>query len=225
MTYYSISAIVALTVSLTSCVTPQQIMKERVNAIPETKRAYVLGRYTVECEPTRNDCRQEFNSLTVNYRSTTSDFFGFLDSTHGSIFGHDTVYDFVDPSRREKGYYFCEVVPAEAFAFFSYRFWNFAGGGSGYSVREESYFNLPFSLAPGEIVYVGRLKLTTAKGKNMFGMSLPTPGILLLSENQTDIASALQKCPANIRTRSVRNAPLKIPAQNPSPLVGEEGNN
>jgi hypothetical protein len=65
-------------------------------------------------------------------------------------------------------------------------------------------------LAPGEVAYVGTLKLTTSAGKNIFGMKLSAPGVLLLSSSPGEgMAAALKKCPEAVRGKQVRDASLR----------------
>lgn len=179
----------------------------------------MIGTFVVTCEPKNERCAQTFNVLSAYYRSADKSSRGSLRSEQGSMFRDDTVYDFVDQARREKGYYFCIALPPGDYAFHTIDFYNYSGGGTGYSVREENQFNLPYSLAPGEVVYVGRLKVTTTIGQNIFGMKLKAPGALLLSNNATESAAALQKCPENVRGRTVRDASLKVAMANGNPLV------
>jgi hypothetical protein len=83
--------------------------------------------------------------------------------------------------------------------------------------EEETHFDLPFSLAEGEVVYLGTLKISAATGKNIFGMRRPAPRVLLLpSAPDEAIANALQQCPDHVRTRPVRNGALHAAGTNPS---------
>lgn len=210
--------------SMVGCASVSEIKEQRIATLPEDQRTYVIGRYAVECMPHNDKCGQVFNDISVYYLSSAGDRYkGFLNSTQGNIFGGDTVYDFVSPELHERGYYFCEIFPSGEHAFNSFRYYNFAGGGSGYSLRKESEFRLPFTTEPGEVVYVGRLKLTTETGRNILGMKLPAPGILLLSNApQIDIPLALEKCPEAVRSAHVRDAPLHAAMAKGHMLVQDE---
>jgi hypothetical protein len=182
-------------------------------SVPEASRAYIVGTLAIECEPRKAGCIQLFNDMSVSYRSTDGKGIDArLRYVWGSMFGGDTVADYTRMDRNDKGMHFCVPLPPGAYQFYTYEFYNYAGGGSGFSLRKESQFDLPFTLAPGEVAYVGTLKLTTNVGKNIFGMRLPAPGILLLSgAPSSNIPAAMQKCPESVRGHKVRDASLKAP--------------
>ena len=209
---------------LSSCASSPNLIAQRLAATPASDHAYIIGTYVVSCEPRNERCAQAFNSLSTYYRAIDNkDARGRLNSTSGSVFGTDTVHDFVDLEHKEKGFHFCVALPPGDYAFHTFDFYNFAGGGSGYSLPEKSQFALPFTLAAGEVAYVGRLKLTTSTGQNIFGMKLPAPGILLLSSDSTAMqAAALHKCPESVWSKSIRDATLKAAATNGNPLVQVE---
>ena len=208
----------------TSCGTSSSVLTQRLAATPVAEHAYIVGTYVVSCEPRNERCDQAFNSLSTYYRATDNkEARGRLNSTTGSVFGNDTNYDFVDPSRKEKGFHFCVALPAGNYEFHAFDFYNFAGGGSGYSLPEKSQFSLPFTVAAGEVAYVGRLKLTTTTGKNIFGITLAAPGVLLLSADSSETqGKALQKCPEAARSRAIRDATVKVAMARGNPLVQEE---
>jgi hypothetical protein len=223
MKWYSVLFQFIIASFLISCAITSPL-QERIEMIPENERSYVVGQFSVECKPSGEKCKQGFNSLMVYYRNTEDvSLNGRLNSTHGSLFGNDTTYDFVNTKKREKGCFFCIPLPAGPYEFYTFEFYNFAGGGSGYSIKEDYHFSLPFELSPGEVVYVGRLKLTTAWGKNIFGMDVGGPGVLLLSEDPVnDVKEALKKCPERVRGRKVRIAPVKAFMAKKSGLVHDE---
>lgn len=206
---------------LAGCTTPAQVKEQREAAIPPNQRAYVIGRYAVTCEPVRSGCLQRFNVIALRHHSGQPvNLSGEIEAQHGGMFGGNTVFDFEDPGRGEKGFYFCELFPAGSSAFVGLSFWNFQGGGSGYRTDPDHFFQLPFTLAAGEVAYVGRLKVTTETGRNMFGMKLPAPGVLEVSSSPAeDIAKALMKCPESVRNATVRDASLSADAARGHPLV------
>jgi hypothetical protein len=166
-------------------------------------------------------CFHAFNSISTYYRNVSDkEVRGRLNWTTGSIFGNDTAHDYILLDRQEKGYYFCLALPAGKYEVYTYDFYNFAGGGSGYSIREEGQFKLPFTLAAGEIVDIGKLHVTTSTGKNFFGMKLPAPGVLLLSKSTPEASgAALSKCPPDTRSRGVRDSALAASGYTPNPFV------
>jgi hypothetical protein len=203
---------------LGGCSTMAEQRAQRLASIPEEKRAYIIGTYAVGCEPVNDRCRQAFNSISTYYRNVDDkDFDSRFQFVVGNVFSGDTVPDYTRIDRQDKGMYFCVPLPAGRYSVFAFDFYNFAGGGSGYSMKKEMHFDLPFSLAEGEVVYLGTLKISAATGKNIFGMRRPAPGVLLLSSAPDEaIAKALQKCPEHIRTRPVRNGALHADGANPS---------
>jgi hypothetical protein len=83
--------------------------------------------------------------------------------------------------------------------------------------EEGTHFDLPFSLAEGEVVDLGTLKISAATGKNILGMRRPAPRVRLLpSAPDEAIANALQQCPDHVRTRPVRSGALHGAGTNPS---------
>jgi hypothetical protein len=203
-------ALVGAAVLLSACATSADVLNARMQSVPESERAYIVGRFAVECKARKDACRQTFDSISASFRSTDGKGVSHvMGSTVGSAFGTNTVNDFESPGTLESGYYFCQALPAGSYAFYTYEYYNFAGGGTGYYLPEENQFTLPFQLAPGEIAYLGRLKLTTSVGKNLFGMKLNVPGVLLLSaDRENDLPLALLKCPEAVRSRAVRDALL-----------------
>jgi hypothetical protein len=213
----------AATAALSGCATTSEVMQKRVDALPEAQRSYMIGVYAVSCLPRGDDCGQGFNSISLNYHDKKSDDWSRLSSIVGDLFGHNTVYDFTDLARQEKGYYFCVGLPSGTWAFNTFNYYNFAGGGSGYSLREENQFDLPFTLAPGEIVYVGKLKVGSRVGKNFLGMTVQGPDALYLSSDpEREIAAALAKCPQNVRARPVRSSVITAAAARGHPMVVDE---
>jgi hypothetical protein len=204
---------------LGACATAADVMRERVEKIPEAERSYMVGAFAVECVPDGADCGQTFNSISLFYRGVGNDMWGLLHSTQGG-FGNNTVYDFVRPDAKEKGFYFCDGLPAGTWSFNAYSFYNFAGGGSGYTMKDEAKFDLPFTLKPGEVVYLGKLKVTLTHGKNLFRMDVTGPGdVVLSSDPEHEIAAALAKCPASVQSRTVRSNVLKAGMAHGHPLV------
>ena len=199
--------ILIMTSLLSSCLTVEQARKKRVENVPVNQRSYMIGKYIVTCEPDKDECNQGFNSLSVKYRSKENpEYTNRIDSVYGSsIFGDDTKVDFVSIKKQEKGFYFCQSMKPGTYSLYSYEFYNFAGGGSGYYIRDDKQFDLPFSLGAGEAVYIGNLKLTTTKGENFFGAEVSGPGILIISEgDKHDIEMAIKKCSVNIHSQSVK---------------------
>lgn len=209
---------------LSGCVSYSEVQKKRVDAIPLASRAYLVGAFVVSCTPREGACNQTFNSISLYYQSLTDpDFGGMLDSMPFNMFGGATIYDIVDTSQKETGIYFCDTVPAGRIALVSYRFYNFAGGGSGYSLSKDKQFSVPFDVAAGEILDLGRLKVTTGVGENIFGMDLNVPGHLLLSDlNSEQQRLALAKCPPDAQSAPVRQAHLRAVMANGHPLVQDE---
>jgi hypothetical protein len=120
--------------------------------------------------------------------------------------------------------YFCLALPPGVYSIYGYDFINFAGGGTGYRFPKKNEFDLPFTLAPGEVVYLGTIKMTTGTGNNIFGMTLNAPGIMMLSsQHQQGIDAALKKCPENVRRRPVRDASLRV-TDAATPFVVAEAN-
>ncbi|WDE00123.1 hypothetical protein [Thalassomonas actiniarum] len=186
---------------LSGCVSTAEKMKSIVENIPEQERAYVLGKFSIQCRPSGNDCDQVFNSLSLFYRETKGkDFPGTLNSTSGAMFGKDTTFDFISPEDQEKGFYFCQAVPASEYAFYTYRYYNFANGGSGYSLNKEGFFDLPFTANSKQLTLLGELKLTTNKGENLFGMDIYGPGQVIMKKiSDKETALAVKKCPSSVR--------------------------
>lgn len=196
-------------------------LTQRLQATPESERAYVVGTYVVTCRVQADKCHQAFNSLSTYYRSTTNkEVRGRLNSTFGSMFGDDAVFDFVDLQAGEKGFNFCVALPPDTYEFYSYDFYNFAGGGSGFSIPESRQFSVPFAVGPGDVLSLGRIKLTTSLGQNIFGMTLPAPGVLMLSPVPAAAPPVLlQKCPEAVRSRTVKSIDLYQAITVNTPLV------
>lgn len=205
-------------IHLVACTTPAERLSQQVALVPEADRSYMIGNYAVDCEPGGGSCTHAFNSISVYYRNAVKpEIRGRLSWIRGSMFADNTSHDYMLEAG-EKGQYFCVALPPGDYEFYTYDFYNFAGGGSGYSIPERSQFKVNFSVAPGEVVNVGKLHVTSSKGKNMFGMTLPAPGVLVLSDITTETVNAAQaKCPDRARSSNVRAAKLSPTA--PTPFV------
>jgi hypothetical protein len=195
---------------LSACASGPDLIDQQLASAPPEKHSYIIGTYAVSCETFRGQCSQAFNALSTHYRDTRKPTARRrLTSVVGSTFASNTLHDFVDQERGERGFHFCIALPAGTYAFHSFDFYNFAGGGSGFSLPTEHQFNLPFTLSEGEIAYLGRLKLTTTVRMDILGMGRPSPGSLQLSSDGPDMqALALQKCPVSVRGKPIRHAPL-----------------
>jgi len=193
-------------VSITGCTTYGEARKQLIDSLPESERAYLIGKFSVQCKPSNGGakCSQAFNSISAYYKSNTLKYNDRFDSTNGSIFGNDTIYDVVDTKNKVKSFYFCRILPEGNYSLFTIRYWNFAGGGSGYYLAEEDQFDIPFRLEKGKISLIGSLKLTTEQGKNILGMTLPTSGLLVLDIlKDEEVNSALKKCPEMVRAYEI----------------------
>lgn len=190
----------------TGCNTVAQKRNAIIEKIPPDERAYIIGKYSVACKPVGSSCSQHFNSITLHYRDiNTKSFPGTLSSTVGSIFGGNTEHDFISQASHEQGIYFCYALPPDNYEFYTVNYYSFSGGGSGYTLKEDAYFSLPFTLTHGELAYVGNFKMTTRIGSNAFGMPLRTAGQLVISNgNEDDMSKALDKCPASVRSKRVK---------------------
>jgi hypothetical protein len=210
---------------LSGCSSKSALLQQRTAVVPEANRAYIIGSYAIDCAPRSSGCKQAFNSISTYYRAVDDHDAGDrLNIRSDGMFGGDTVPDYIRPDRGDKGIHFCVPLPAGKYSIYSYDFYNYAGGGSGYSFRKDNYFNLPFALAAGEVAYLGTLKVTTAVGENFFGMKMAAPGVLMLSSSPVDgVAAALQKCPESVRGRPVRDASLRV-ADAATPFVRTDPN-
>ncbi len=217
--------IVLLVVSLllASCAGGPSRLKSRLDMVPEAQRGYVVGTYSISCVMHGDQCGQVFNSISAEYRMATDHaLHNALYWTYGSVFGHDTTHDYVNAVEGHKGFHFCIALPPGDFEFYSIGFFNFARGGSGYSLRSDDYFSIRFVVKPGEVVDIGTIRVTTEKGRNFFGMPLPAPGMMLLSESrnaETDAARA--KCPEAAQKIPIARRFLTIPEGKTTPFVAK----
>lgn len=109
-----------------------------------------------------------------------------------------------------KGSHFCLPRLPDVYGFYAFSYNVSLATSVTYSFNKANEFNLPFTVKPGEITYVGTLKLTTEPGRHPFGFELTLPGMLLLSSvSEGGIDAVLQKCPQSVRTWPVRNASLQ----------------
>ncbi len=197
---------------LAACATSQKdIAEKQIEGVPENNRAYIIGKFSVDCKVHGDDCSQAFNSISVDYKSTIdAEIKGGFGSVQGLLFEKDPKPDFVDLNNGEKGGYFCKPMKASDYEFYTYRFYNFAGGGSGYSIRKEDEFHLPFKLHEGDVLNIGDLKISTTEGRNIFGMRIQGPGVLFLRKlNNENKRNAMAKCPESIRNNLLIDASLE----------------
>jgi hypothetical protein len=197
---------------LTGCVSGPTALEKRLDVIPETQRGYIVGTYAVDCKLFKSSCEQVFNSISARYHMVSNvAIHGRLNWTVGSLFVDDTVHDYLNATEGHKGFHFCVALPPGDYKFFSVEYYNVAGGGSGYSLREEDYFSLPFTVRPGEMADVGTIHVTTTTGRNVFRMPLPAPGVMRVAPPATQLASSvLAKCPDTAKSMSVRPSPLRL---------------
>jgi hypothetical protein len=220
------SAALAL-VALSACTPYTQVKQQRLEAVPLSERGYVIGRYGVDCwHKSQTKCQQAFNALTtyfgqVEKPATVDDYIpGLLKAEFGSITGNDTEWDIVDMQSRQRWFHFCEVVRGGEQQFNGIRYWNYAGGGSGYQVPNEGSLGLRFDAPAGVVTYIGWIKAATGDGRNFVGMRLPSPlGLQVGEGTEDDYAQALQRCPAEAQGLEVRRVVLD-PASAGHPMVG-----
>lgn len=210
---------------LVACAPPGPPIRTQFLDTPVAQRSYVIGRFAASCEQRIGKCIQMFGSISLRYQNPQdSDASGALTSFDGAFSG-GTRYDFeeLDPrTTGQKGFYFCKALPAGQYAFYDMEF-SAPGLGTTYEVKEGHHFNLPFRVSPGEIVYLGRMKITTSFNENWMGMLMPGPGVLLLSaEPESDIREALSKCPRSALTLPIRRAPLNASMANDHILIHDE---
>ncbi|MBA8888886.1 hypothetical protein FHW12_003122 [Dokdonella fugitiva] len=215
---------IVLVTGLSGCASQQEILEERVAAIAEPARSYVIGTYVVDCEPRGEDCGQTFNAINANFHDVADPKnWSWLSSVHGDAFGHNTEYDFTSAAQKEKGYYFCLPLMPATYAFSTISYQNFAGGGSGFNLRKDEQFDARFSLGSAETVYIGRIHVTTSRARNLIGIPLSAPGMMIVSSgSESERQAALAKCPASIQKRLVRTAYLGDAVVRSSAALGVE---
>ncbi len=216
-----LTTVIMVTVILSGCASGPTPLQNRIDSIPEMQRGYAIGTYSVDCRVHRDSCIQAFNSITAYYRMTTDhEIRGNLDWTFGSLFRTNPTHDYINSEEGHKGFHFCVALPPGSYEFHSISYYNFAGGGSGYSVREKDFFSVPFLINPGEVSDLGSIRVTTTTGKNIFGMTLPAPGVMQISSARaSDSKAAIMKCPESAKTMDVLSSPLQPAPGIPSPFV------
>lgn len=208
---------------LSGCATVYEGLQAKTAALPEASRAYVMGAYSVDCRAGTGGCVQAFNEISAEYRSQVDPLLrGTLASVWGNVIKGDTVHDEVDAAAGTRTFFFCVPLAPGPYEFHALSYYNYAGGGTGYSMRPEQFFSVPFVLQPGELVNVGRLHVASTRGKNVFGMTLSGPGALYLAPGSpTTRQAALRKCPAVVQDRPTRDATLRVKPGDTSPFVVE----
>ncbi|MCE2028460.1 hypothetical protein [Sessilibacter corallicola] len=203
--YFKLSIVGCLFV-VTGCATLEQKRQAIEASLDESERAYLVGKYSTQCKGNSNKtkCAQHFNSISVSFKSTDNDrIWDRLASTQGGFSGN-SVYDEVKPELDEKSIYFCRILPEGEYKFYTTSYWNYAGGGSGYSLRKEDYFTVPFSLKAEKITTVDHIKLTTRQGKNLIGLALTLPGQLELKPlSKEELSLAIKKCPVEAHDKPI----------------------
>ncbi len=208
--YFKLSVVGCL-FFVTGCATLEQKRQAIENSLGESERAYLVGKYSTQCKGNsdKTKCAQHFNSISVSFKSTDNDKIGDrLASTQGGFSGN-SVYDEVKPELDEKSIYFCRILPEGEYKFYTTGYWNYAGGGSGYALRKEDYFSVPFSLKAEMITTVDQIKLTTEQGKNLIGLALTLPGPLELKPiSEEELQLAIKKCPVAAHDKPIIRAKL-----------------
>jgi hypothetical protein len=207
--------------ALAACASPPDLIAQRLASTPPDAQSYIVGTYAASCQTSRwhDKCLQTFSAVSLacrlsDERSKSQELESIVGPTYSKL---STKFDFVDRAKKENGYHFCIALPPGEYEFYTYGWTNFAGGNVSRYLGDYYQFKIPFSLAPGEVVDVGRLKLMIEYGK-----WLENPGSLLLSASTPETRlAAQQKCPADIRSRQVRSA-LLVPRNNASSLVQTE---
>lgn len=214
-------AVAVLVTTLAGCASGPRIIETRVRSTPESQRGYIVGTFSVDCEVKRGSCEQGFNSISADYRMKTEpEVWSRVGSTQGATFGGDSVHDYVNSAEGYKVFGFCTVLPPGEYEFYSHTYYDFAGGGSGYSMREKDYYSIPFVVRAGEISNIGRIHMTTTKGENLLGMSVSGPGVMLLiPSGVTDAELAVSKCPGTAKHMPLRDVQLHLAPGRPSPFV------
>ncbi len=216
-----LSLALAVASTLAGCASGPSPLQGRLESIPETQRGYVVGTYSVDCRVSKDACTQAFNSISADYRMTDAhEVRGRLAWTSGSMFQANTVHDYINTEEKHKGFHFCIALPPGSYEIHSISYYNFAGGGSGYSVAEKDFFSVPFSVSSGEVSDLGTIRITTTRGRNLFGIPLPAPGVMLLSPPSASSQSATtSRCPEAAKAMPVRSSPLQLAPGKPSPFV------
>lgn len=194
-------------------------MNKAIALVGENQRAYMLGRYTIDCVPEGGDCAQRFNNISVLYGNNHFDgLVGSISSSYGSMFIDDTKFDFINIDKQEKGFYFCHELPPNNYSIFDLRFYHLSG--RLHYLNPESFIDLPVHIVPSEAVYVGNLKVTTSIAKNMLGLNISSPGSIVLSLPRIEeVQKAMEKCPESAKDKKVRFSPLNAKMANGHPLV------
>jgi hypothetical protein len=99
-------------------------------------------------------------------------------------------------------------LPAGQYEF--YDFDMFIGspvGTTEFSAREE--YSIPFTVKPGQVTYIGEIKLIPRTGRNIFGLPIPGGGRFILSDQRSRDMALLRANYPNFAAARVEHRPLR----------------
>lgn len=99
-------------------------------------------------------------------------------------------------------------LPAGQYEFFDFSM--FIGspvGTTDFSAREE--YSIPFTVKPGQVTYLGEIKLIPRTGRNIFGLPIPGGGHFILSDQRSRDMALLRENYPNLAAARVEFRPLR----------------
>ena len=174
---------------------------------PNSSTAYLVGQYNVGCEMKGDECRSPYNSVSIRYRGVNGT------KGNGELKVNDSIWkktplDLTDTAKKMKGIYFCEPIKPGTYSFYTYSFWNTKYGGYGYGLSKDFEFDLPVHAESGEVIDIGAITLTSETRK-VLGLTEKIPGSVVVEPiSDHTRALALSKCPKEVQSRTVRQAPF-----------------
>ncbi len=184
--------------SLSACATYQGQIDDTLAQIPADQHAYIAGSFSVDCyeRPLGGDCWQGFTHMWFMYRSLDyPEVVGRLISEQSGI--GDTEYDWVDIENGETGVFFCAKMPAGKYEAYDISLANLGLGDGTTNLDKDEQFSVPFELEAGAVTYIGGVKMTSRKGKNLFGLPVfGFTGVEISNGREGGFEKALEKCGA-----------------------------
>ena len=99
-------------------------------------------------------------------------------------------------------------LPAGQYEFYDFNM--FIGspvGTTEFKAREE--YSIPFAVRPGQVTYIGEIKLIPRTGRNIFGLPIPGGGHFILSDQRSRDMALLRANYPNLAAVQVEHRPLR----------------
>ncbi|MEM6640183.1 MAG: hypothetical protein AAF610_09800 [Pseudomonadota bacterium] len=204
MKVHRIALFASLIALFSACTLPETQRAQLIESVPVAERAYIVGKYTSDCDlnKKKTECTQPFSLVAVSYTNNADPEFEDRIAIERSQWTRKATTEVVTDFEGGKvTHFFCQAVVPGDYEFYGAWFYNYDGGGSGYTPQAGEKFSVPFSAKAGQLSVLDHIDVSVTSTKTLLGRRTGAPGAIAFSKmGDADLTNAVSKCPEAAQT-------------------------